>query len=216
MVNYSHKTLPDTVVKGMPNLVGLYIYSGSLESIPGGMWEGLVDFYVVRNRLKKLPKNIGNLKSLMYMDVSDNNLDLLPDTVTNLKELMLIYAMNNTLRNLPKQIGEMNGLKTVDFRNNRLENLPISIAKLPGILRMYLSGNPLCPDYDFPTNLRKATGICEQQCSEGCRAHLLGDGICNRGRYHIYNHRPSDPVFPGCNVASCSCDNGDCKCTKFL
>ena len=210
LVNYSQKALPPAVSE-MSRLAGLYVYSGILESIPDPLYATLVRMFVVDNHLAALPDIIGESKTLLQIDVSNNELELLPDSFSNLKELYVFFVNNNTLRKLPENIGEMNKLSILDLRNNELESLPSSIAAMPRLRSMYVSGNPLCRDKN-PPRKNIVNGLCEQQCSDGCRSHQLGDGYCNL-RYYMYKRHPNDynvPAYQGCNVVSCRYDDGDC------
>jgi hypothetical protein len=209
--NYSKSEFPQSV-NMFTNLAGLYVYSGLLKTLPSRIYTNLIEIVVVDNRLSSIPEAIGEARFLYFMDVSSNELHGFPPSVTNLESLGYLYAKNNSIGNLPKHIGRLERLLSADFRNNRLSTIPDSAADLQHLHSLYMFGNPLCPQYNFPQSLRKLKGLCEKSCADGCRPHTLGNGFCNL-RYWIYNRTAGDisnKMFAGCNVHTCNMDNGDC------
>ena len=112
----------------------------------------------------------------------------------------------------------MKSLSQVDLRHNDLTYLPSTAGKWSNVEYLYLAGNPLCRNSNIPTVLKKAQGLCEQQCSEGCPSDLLGRYGCDDDD-HTYHIIVSDLNYPteiqpkpnsGCNTEVCEYDKGEC------
>jgi len=76
--------------------------------------------YFNRNKLSWLTPQIGQLKCLTYLDLSQNHLDSLPAEIgmlTNLKTLLLV---DNNLESLPFELGYLYKLKTLGIDGNPL------------------------------------------------------------------------------------------------
>lgn len=80
----------------------------------------LEKLYLNHNKLKTLPRGIGQLKSLTHLDVSSNGLSEVPAEIgmlTNLKKLLLF---DNNLRTLPYELGYLYQLETLGIEGNPL------------------------------------------------------------------------------------------------
>jgi len=83
--------------------------------------------------LKKLPKEIGNLKQLKKIWLDGNNLIELPDEICNLTLLEELYVPNNNIKKLPKDIGNLSNLVEINFGNNNIGYLPVSMILLKNL-----------------------------------------------------------------------------------
>ena len=213
------KSLPDSVGT-LQNLRVFYAFNNQLQVLPDSVrtLQSLQYLSVFNNNLVSLPDTIGQLRNLEYLWVFNNQLKSLPDSVGNLQKLLLFFAWNNTLRTLPKTVGNMKSLSQVDLRHNDLTYLPSTAGKWSNVEYLYLAGNPLCRNSNIPTVLKKAQGLCEQQCSEGCPSDLLGRYGCDDDD-HTYHIIVSDLNYPteiqpkpnsGCNTEVCEYDKGEC------
>ncbi len=70
--------------------------------------------------LRKLPKEIDKLTSLVELDVSDNRLIELPLELGNLKKLVWLNVGENLLKTVPKELGELTQLKWMSIADNNL------------------------------------------------------------------------------------------------
>ena len=80
----------------------------------------LEKLYLNHNKLKALPRGIGQLKSLTHLDVSGNELTDVPAEIgmlTNLKKLLLF---DNNLQTLPYELGYLFHLDTLGVEGNPL------------------------------------------------------------------------------------------------
>ncbi|MHA1724926.1 MAG: leucine-rich repeat domain-containing protein [Promethearchaeota archaeon] len=81
--------------------------------------------------LKKLPKSIGNLKKLKFLNLWDNNLTHLPSTFKNLSALQSLFLDWNRFSKLPSILSHMKSLRKISLTNNSmLKKLPHSILSL--------------------------------------------------------------------------------------
>jgi len=84
---------------------------------------------------QKLPKEIGNLVNLTYLNVENNLLTELPKEIFNLVNLTGLYLAYNQLTELPKEIGNLVNLTHLDIRSEEEEypqtRIKAMIAKLP-------------------------------------------------------------------------------------
>lgn len=79
--------------------------------------------YLNHNKLKTLPRKIGQLKNLTHLDVSSNELTEIPEEIgmlTNLKRLLLF---DNNLQTLPFEMGYLCELETLGVEGNPLNDV---------------------------------------------------------------------------------------------
>lgn len=136
------------------------------------------------NDIIYLPKSIGRLKSLKYMDLYKNKLTKLPEefwTLTSLEDLELsnnllhtLYTGNQTegLRNLtslrslhlnnlgltslPADIGLLNKLKKLYLHHNDLKSLPPELWTLHGLKTLEIRDNDL---KEIPADIEQLTNL---------------------------------------------------------
>ena len=69
-------------------------------------------------RLTTLPKEIGNLKNLKWLDLKGNKLTTIPKEIGNLKNLKSLGLIENELTTLPPEIGNLKNLKDLWLDSN--------------------------------------------------------------------------------------------------
>jgi Leucine-rich repeat (LRR) protein len=94
--------------------------------------------------LTTLPKSLGQLNRLRYLNIADNVFATLSAAVAGMAGLIELRADGNQLTSLPEWIGELRALRELHRRNNRLTTLPASIGTLRDLRQLDLRGNPLC------------------------------------------------------------------------
>ena len=70
------------------------------------------------------PQELGNLRNLRFLELSENHLMLLPDTIGQLANLTDLYLNDNLLTFLPESLGDLHNLQILRLDNNRLGHLP--------------------------------------------------------------------------------------------
>ena len=93
--------------------------------------------------LRVLPRSIGDLRSLEYLDVHGNSLRELPEQLTALSRLVVLLAFDNQISFVPDGLGDLARLEKLHFGQNRITELPLSIGSLESLEWLGLSNNPL-------------------------------------------------------------------------
>ena len=84
------------------------------------------------------------LKSLTYLDLSNNLIRSLPQEITSLTSLTHIYLRNNLLGDddLPKDMGTLKlTLRDLNISGNRFTTIPSTILSLRGLRNLFMGGN---------------------------------------------------------------------------
>ncbi|XP_031130376.1 disease resistance protein RGA2-like [Ipomoea triloba] len=106
------------------------------------LFNGLKSVRVLRLygcKLQKLPKKIGNLLHLRYINLSWNNVEELPDEVCslyNLQTLDLEYCIQ--FSRLPDKIGDLSQLRYINLSWSKVEKLPDTICSLENLQTLVL------------------------------------------------------------------------------
>ena len=138
---------------------------GDLESVPLHEIRTLLSLKVQNNRLTSIPSYFAHMKSLKYLnisnnkfetfppvvsqmsnlvdlDVSFNNIAELPSEMSNLKSLERLAAFGNELRTFPESFSTLANLRSLDVRRNKLTNLT-SVYALPNLASLQADNNNL-------------------------------------------------------------------------
>jgi leucine-rich repeat protein SHOC2 len=97
-----------------------------------------------------LPESIGNLSSLIHLDVADNQLITLPNSISKLSNLTYLNISNNQIASLPKNIGDLTKLQGLNLSFNKITCFPKSIGNLRELLHLNLACNQLV---DLPESI---------------------------------------------------------------
>jgi Leucine-rich repeat (LRR) protein len=90
-----------------------------------------------------LPEEIGYLKNLRVLNISNNSIEEIPDTITFLNKMKALNVSNNHLQKLPVSIGYLPKLVIIIANNNRLTSLPREFTHLTQLVSLNVSNNPL-------------------------------------------------------------------------
>lgn len=110
---------------GVLNLQGLYLTRVPLFIL--NIHPGLIKLALSRNRLKKLPSEIGNILTLDSLYLDNNILDSLPQQIDQLKCLLVLNLQNNQFESVPPGITQMTKLEVLFLAKNKLKTLPEAI-----------------------------------------------------------------------------------------
>ena len=92
-------------------------------------------------KLKTVPKQVFELKSLERLNLSRTKITTLPKQINQLKSLKYLNLSRNKLTNLPESIGNLDQLKDLNVGYNLLKSLPNSIPNLKSLQTLILNHN---------------------------------------------------------------------------
>jgi Leucine-rich repeat (LRR) protein len=87
------------------------------------------------------PQEIGSLRNLKFVEVSENQLMFLPLSFSSLVSLQDLHLSDNLLSLLPETMGELRNLKLLKVERNRLTALPQSMDGWTSLVELSLSQN---------------------------------------------------------------------------
>lgn len=102
-------------------LVGLDLSSARIRSLPLGLLnytDFLTELRLNGNLLTGLPPQVGELRSLVILDLSDNHISFLPLELGKLTNLVELLLFNNKLSGLPPEIGYLYQLENLGLDGN--------------------------------------------------------------------------------------------------
>ncbi|XP_042485466.1 disease resistance protein RUN1-like [Macadamia integrifolia] len=92
-------------------------------------------------KMINLHESIGDLKSLVMLDLYGTQIEELPDSICRLSSLKyLILGPGSSLENLPKSIGDLKSLVDLDLHRTQIEELPERIRRLSSLGKLILNG----------------------------------------------------------------------------
>ncbi|KAI2602455.1 glucose-repressible alcohol dehydrogenase transcriptional effector [Hypoxylon sp. NC1633] len=82
----------------------------------------LTELYLASNNLTRLPREIGQLRSLRILDVSNNQLTSLPPELGMCTPLRQLNLFNNHIHTVPSELGALHFLDMLGLHGNPLEH----------------------------------------------------------------------------------------------
>ncbi|HNF27845.1 MAG TPA: hypothetical protein PKV80_25480, partial [Leptospiraceae bacterium] len=102
------------------------------------------------------PKEISMLQNLEKLVMSRCQLNRFPEEICELKKLKILILDNNTFTSLPESIGNLTELKELNLCYSRLAELPAGFGSLKRLEILDLSGNPL---QSLPVEMKSLTDL---------------------------------------------------------
>ncbi len=134
-----------TVVEGHVTELFLPGRVGSALPLPDniGNLTSLIKLNLDHNQVGSLPATIGNLTTLQQLKLGVNRLTSLPEAIGQLKSLQTLWLNGNELSSLPETLGNLNELRELKLVCNKLSSLPESIGQLKSLQELSLGDNKL-------------------------------------------------------------------------
>lgn len=121
----------------------------SLRELPKKLFEEGGEFALAlrnvdasNNRVREIPREIGNCVNVTRLVLTSNALEGLPVEIGRLTRLKTLIIDDNRLVELPESIGSMAALATLSVRGNALKTLPSSLARCGSLKTVRVSRNP--------------------------------------------------------------------------
>jgi len=135
-----------TVPGYVEHVTELNLNGNKLKTIPKeiGNWKNLEVLNLNDNEISSLPKEIGDLTNLKDLYLGRNKLKMLPKEIGNLKNLEILHLGNNDFKVLPKELGNLKNLEVITAPENpNLTSIPKELVKLKKLRILDLRRNPL-------------------------------------------------------------------------
>lgn len=142
----------------LPRLRHVYLQDG-FEEIPEIVFQlkHLRKISLVGTKMKTLPEELKQMKSLEEIEYSRCRLRQFPEVLLEMPQLRKLSLRNNNLEYISDRIGELEWLEILDLHDTQLKDLPSSIQHLTKLQELHLSSNYLLelPDFIYEMNLQK-------------------------------------------------------------
>lgn len=127
----------------MWKIKNLEIWDNDLEKLSPDIGNlcSLVHLNISRNLLVGLPLEIENCQELVYADFSSNPLSEFPEDLTRMYHLRQLYLNDTNLERLPRQFGRMSKLEVLEVRENFLSDLPETCSHMTLLLQLNIGCN---------------------------------------------------------------------------
>lgn len=171
MHNLGLTVIPEWIFE-LPYIRKLVVSNNALTAISGSIEkfaETLTTLYINDNIIATLPPQLGRLKKLKSLNVSNNNLapggippsigdcvfleDIdcslnstlgeLPATLSSLRQLVALSANKCSLASLPYQMRANTSLERLNLASNNIATLPPCIPYMTSLYTLSLVGNPI-------------------------------------------------------------------------
>lgn len=131
-------TLLPLILKNMPHLEVLDVGNDRQEgniilSMELERNSKLKEIHYEFTGVAMLPSSIGNMKTVVKLDLSFNNISWFPKEFTNMKNLEILIIRRSQLISLPDDIDRLSKLREIHVENNCLCSLPDSLVKMDSL-----------------------------------------------------------------------------------
>ncbi|CAF1279735.1 unnamed protein product [Adineta steineri] len=124
------------------------------------------EFELDDNSIRSLPSEIELLAtSLIHFGVYDTPVAHLPEQIGKLRTLYYLELSNTGLLDLPNSIGDLSSLLDLRLPWNKLTSLPITLGNLQNLLLVKLDGNPQLRSVQSLNGLPNLQSIITTYCS---------------------------------------------------
>ncbi|KAL1267873.1 hypothetical protein QQF64_033236, partial [Cirrhinus molitorella] len=184
------KSIPDTIIS-LQSLTCLNISRNQLSVLPACVCGlPLRVLNASNNKLNALPESIGQLTSLMELDVSCNEITALPRHIGQLKALRELNVHRNLLCVLPEDLADLPLVK-FDFSCNKVSTIPVCYRKMTQLQSLQLENNPL-QSPPAQICMKGKIHIFKYLAMEACRSDKMADALYLPGTDRLSLTRPTN------------------------
>ena len=122
-------------------IMKLYLEGNEFTTIPSliGKMTALQYLESHDSRISRLPAEIGNLRSLNFLNIRNNALTSVPAELFTLTALTQLLMIMNPIARIPPEIGRLSALKVLQFGSSGLSRVPRGLFKLTKLTHLELS-----------------------------------------------------------------------------
>jgi len=143
-----------------------------------------------------LPRSLGELTLLTWLNVSYNQLKELPASIGRLTKLQRLHVNNNQLTSLPLDIWSLKDLEELVADTNKIKALPTGVLEMRKLNKLIMDNNPLLAPEDVATNLEDKVpppplvGDCSltRQKFTECFVHLSFHDLCGNSKIPVVHY----------------------------
>uniref|UniRef100_A0A3Q1B533 Calponin-homology (CH) domain-containing protein n=1 Tax=Amphiprion ocellaris TaxID=80972 RepID=A0A3Q1B533_AMPOC len=169
------RTIPDSVIS-LQSLTSVNLSRNQLGSLPACLCGlPLRVLNASNNKLVSLPETIGQLHSLMELDISCNEITALPRHIGRLKALRELNVRRNLLCVLPEDLADLPLVK-FDFSCNKVSTIPVCYRKMKQLQSLQLENNPL-QSPPAQICIKGKVHIFKYLSIEACRSEKMPDSL---------------------------------------
>lgn len=103
----------------------------------------LQELILTGNGLNTIGEDIGELRQLRLLDLSQNKLNALPPALGQLQSLTILRAAFNSIASLCDEVCSLKNLRELEIHNNLLTSIPPSFSELTQLQILHASCNSL-------------------------------------------------------------------------
>ncbi|XP_024141848.1 leucine-rich repeat and calponin homology domain-containing protein 1 isoform X8 [Oryzias melastigma] len=169
------RTIPDSIIS-LQSLRSLNLSRNQLSSLPACLCGlPLRVLNASNNKLVSLPETIGQLQSLMELDISCNEITALPRHIGRLKALRELNVRRNLLCVLPEDLADLPLVK-FDFSCNKVSTIPVCYRNMRHLQSLQLENNPL-QSPPAQICIKGKVHIFKYLSIEACRSEKMPDSL---------------------------------------
>uniref|UniRef100_A0A7N8WNY3 Leucine-rich repeats and calponin homology (CH) domain containing 1 n=1 Tax=Mastacembelus armatus TaxID=205130 RepID=A0A7N8WNY3_9TELE len=201
------RTIPDSVIS-LQSLTSLNLSRNQLGALPACLCSlPLRVLNASNNKLVSLPESIGQLRSLMELDISCNEITALPRHIGRLRALRELNVRRNLLCVLPEDLADLPLVK-FDFSCNKVSTIPVCYRKMKQLQSLQLENNPL-QSPPAQICIKGKVHIFKYLSIEACRSEKMPDPLYLPVMERLSLSRPTTCRSKQDSDSGVGSDNGD-------
>ncbi|MBC7877562.1 MAG: hypothetical protein H7Y59_10360 [Anaerolineales bacterium] len=124
------------------------VLTNNLSSLPNeiGKLKNLRILDISNNKLTSLPQSISQLQRLTELELYQNLFMIVPEPISQLTNLETLRLGSNQLTSVPEWIGQLINLKALIINRSQIQELPISLAQLKNLRQVFFGYNNVIPE----------------------------------------------------------------------